>query len=96
MWARVKGKTENDLMKLPFKHAFGVRPGFIKPIKGMTRTHRFYKYIMWMFPIGRALFPNGFCTLTELALAMIHIASKGFDKSIVSGRDIIRLSKENS
>jgi hypothetical protein len=92
MWARVKGKTENDLMKLPFKKAFAFRPGFIKPIKGLKRTHKFYAYINWFFPIGRKLFPNGFCTLRELSLAMIHVSLYGNDKAIIESRDIIRLA----
>jgi len=90
MWARVKGKTENDLMKLPFRKVYALRPGFIKPIKGLTKTHSFYKYINWMFPIGRALYPTGFCTMQELALAMIHAATKGYDKNILEGKDIIK------
>lgn len=93
MWARVKGKTENDLMKLPFRRVFAFRPGFIKPIKGLSHTHSFYRYILWMFPIGRALFPGGFCTLEELSLAMIRSATTGADKNILEGRDIIRLAK---
>lgn len=66
MWARVKGKTENDIMKLPFKKAFAFRPGFIKPIPGLKYSHKFYKYINWMYPIDRALFPAAFCTLEEI------------------------------
>jgi uncharacterized protein YbjT (DUF2867 family) len=93
MWARVKGKTENDLMKLPFRDVYAFRPGFIKPIKGLKRTHKFYRYINWIFPIGRSLFPNGFCTLKELALAMIHIAQRGYHKKIINGKDIIQLAQ---
>jgi hypothetical protein len=92
-WASVKGKTENDLMKLPFKQVFAFRPGFIKPIKGLTRAHSFYKYINWLFPLGRALYPNGFCTLTELANAMIKVTVNGYSKKIVSGKDIIVINK---
>lgn len=94
MWARVKGKTENDLMKLPFREVYAFRPGFIKPIKGLTRTHKFYRYINWMFPIGRALFPNVFCTLKELGLSMIHVVQRGYHKKVIEGKDIIRLAKE--
>jgi hypothetical protein len=93
MWARVKGKTENDLMKLPFHKVFAFRPGFIKPIKGLTRTHSFYKYILWMYPLGRALYPAGFCTMQELAQAMIRTATVGYDKAILEGKDIIQLGK---
>ncbi len=91
-WARVKGKTENDLMKLPFRRVFAFRPGFIKPIQGLSHTHAFYKYITWLFPLGRALYPSGFCTLTELALAMIRVAMEGYEKNVVEGKDIISLA----
>ena len=92
-WASVKGKTENDLMKLPFKQVFAFRPGFIKPIKGLTKTHKFYKYILWVFPIGRALYPSGFCTLQELALAMIKVVKDGYPEKVLEGKDIIALAK---
>ncbi|WP_215241615.1 NAD-dependent epimerase/dehydratase family protein [Dyadobacter helix] len=93
-WASVKGKTENDLMKLPFRAVYAFRPGFIKPIEGLSRTHPYYKYITWLFPIGRAIYPAGFCTLRELAAAMIRVADNGYFKKIVDGKDIIKLGKE--
>ncbi|NCD70101.1 NAD-dependent epimerase/dehydratase family protein [Mucilaginibacter agri] len=93
MWARVKGKTENDLMKLPFKQVFAFRPGFIKPTPGLKNAHAFYKYINWLYPVGRALFPNGFCTLKELGLAMINVTSKGFGKTIIDSKDIHQLER---
>ncbi len=92
-WAAIKGKTENDLMKLPFKQVFAFRPGFIKPIKGLSNTHNFYKYINWLFPIGRALYPAGFVTLQELAHAMINITQDGYNKQVIEGKDIILLAK---
>jgi uncharacterized protein YbjT (DUF2867 family) len=91
-WARVKGKTENDLMRLPFRQVFAFRPGFIRPIPGLTRTHGFYKYVTWLFPLGRALYPSGFCTMQELALAMIRVVRQGYERKIIEGRDIIRLA----
>lgn len=93
MWARVKGKTENDLLKLPFRQVFCLRPGFIKPMPGMQRTHSFYKYINWFYPIGRALFPNAYCQLTEVGLSMIHAVTRGYDKKVLEGKDIIALAK---
>jgi hypothetical protein len=92
-WASVKGKTENDLMKLPFKQVFAFRPGFIKPTPGLSRTHNFYKYITWFFPIGRALYPNGFCTLRELGQAMIRVVVEKQEKNIIEGKDIIKLAR---
>lgn len=92
-WASVKGRTENDLMKLPFKQVFNFRPGFIKPIKGLKHTHKFYTYINWLFPIGRAVYPNGFCTMQELAHAMINAAKLTNVRRVVEGKDIIALAK---
>src|SRR4051794_25534333 len=94
MWARVKGKTENDLLKLPFKAVYAVRPGCIRAIKGLKHTHSFYKYIDWMFPVGRSLYSKGFCTMEELALCMIHLAQKRYDKKVVEGNDIIKIARE--
>lgn len=95
-WARVKGKTENDLMKLPFRRVYAFRPGFIRPIPGLSHAHKFYRYIDWLFPIGRALYPNGFVTLSEIGLAMIHLAQYGDGDAIVTGKDIIRYAAANS
>jgi nucleoside-diphosphate-sugar epimerase len=92
-WAAVKGKTENDLMKLPFLQVYAFRPGFIKPIKGLTKTHGFYKYINWLFPVGRALYPKGFVTLPELAQAMITVTEQGYHTKVIEGKDIITLGK---
>lgn len=91
-WARVKAKTETDLSKFPFKHVFGLRPGFIKPAKDQKRILSFYKYISWLFPFGRKVFPGAFCTMEELGLCMIHLAQKGFEKKIIEGKDIIRIA----
>lgn len=92
-WARVKGKTENDLMKLPFRQVFGIRPGFIKSFEGLKRTNPLYKYVGWLFPIGRKLYPAGFCTLEELAKAMITLTRKGYHKKVIEGHDIIKLGR---
>ncbi|WEK34988.1 MAG: NAD(P)H-binding protein [Candidatus Pseudobacter hemicellulosilyticus] len=91
-WARVKGKTENDLQQLPFKAVYNFRPGFIRPMKGQRNILPVYKYIGWIFPIGRALSPGGFCKVEELGRAMIHAAQKGYPKHILEGKDIIQSS----
>lgn len=92
-WARVKGKTENDLMKLPFRQVFAFRPGFIKPIEGLKRTLTFYKYVRWLFPLGRAIYPQGFVTLKEIGQAMIQVSRHGYSKPILEGKDIISAAK---
>ncbi|MBX2922231.1 MAG: NAD-dependent epimerase/dehydratase family protein [Chitinophagaceae bacterium] len=53
MWARVKGKTENDLMKLTFKAVYNFRPAFMKPSKGAKNVKGFYKVINALFPFFR-------------------------------------------
>ena len=92
-WARVKGKTENQLFKLPFKKAYAFRPSYIHPIKGLKNAHSFFKYIAWMYPIGRILFHNKFTNLKEIGPAMIGAALYGYDKQKLYGKDITALAK---
>jgi len=93
-WAQVKGTTENDLTKLPFEQVFNFRPGFIKPLEGQKYAHQFYKYINWLFPIGRGIYPNGFCTMAELGRAMINTLNHHDQRRTLEGKDIIALAKE--
>lgn len=95
MWASVKGKTENDLKKLPFKQVFNFRPGFMKATEGAKNTLPLYKYISWIYPIGRALFPGGFCTLAEVGQAMIQLTLHGSSKDVITVKDIVELAKKN-
>jgi uncharacterized protein YbjT (DUF2867 family) len=94
MWARVKGKTENDLMKLPFKKVYLFRPGYMQPTPGLKNTLTYYKFASWLYPVFRTLFPKHVSTLKELGLAMINAASKGYNKSILEVKDIVKLAKE--
>lgn len=91
-WARVKGATENALMRM-FGKAYMFRPGFIKPTPGLKNVKSYYKLIAWLYPIGRALYPAGFSTLQELGLAMIKSATKGYEKQILEVKDIVALAK---
>jgi hypothetical protein len=94
MWARVKGKTENDLMKLPFKKVYNFRPGIIQPTKGLKNTLSYYKYFGWLLPVIRLLAPNYISSLKQLGLAMINAATKGYEKQILEVKDIIALAKK--
>jgi len=93
MWARVKGKTENHLMQLPFKKVYAFRPGYMNPTKGMKNTLRFYGAFTWMYPLLRALFPKFVCTLAEVGQAMINSVNKGPEKSVLEVPDIVALAK---
>jgi uncharacterized protein YbjT (DUF2867 family) len=92
MWARVKGKTENDLMKLSFRQVFAFRPGFIQPTKGLIRAHKAYNVLKPIFPLLRFAFPKFVGTLKELGLAMINSVLFGFDKKVLEVKDIRELS----
>ncbi len=93
MWARVKGKTENDLLNMGFKQTFMFRPGFIEPTPGLKNSYKIYDYLKPLIPILRKLFPKYVSSLKEIALAMIYVATKGSDKSILDLRDIRNLAK---
>lgn len=92
-WARVKGKTENDLMKLPFKKVYAFRPGMMKAAPGAKNTPKVYRYLEWIYPVVKALAPNSASTLAEVGQAMIKAVTKGSDKSVLEVKDIIALSK---
>ncbi|WP_232101585.1 epimerase [Paenibacillus sp. URB8-2] len=93
MWARVKGKTENQLLSLPFKSAYMYRPGYIHPTKGLKNTHRYYYALTWLYPALRVLLPGHVVTLKELGQAMIRSAVHGADSSILNSREIAALAK---
>jgi hypothetical protein len=91
-WARVKGATENALLRL-FPNAYMFRPGFMKTTPGQKNIKSWYKYIAWLYPIGRKLYPAGFCTLREVGQAMINVVLKGSSKKILEVPDIVALAK---
>ncbi|MBE9583696.1 NAD-dependent epimerase/dehydratase family protein [Mucilaginibacter sp. JRF] len=92
MWARVKGRTENDLAKLPFRKVYNFRPGFMKPTPGLKNTLKLYKYIGWLFPVFKALWPNATSTLKQVGDAMINITLRDYNKTIIEVPDIKRLA----
>ena len=90
-WARVKGATENALMRV-FKRSYMFRPGFMKATPGQKNLKSYYPWLAWLYPLGRALYPGGFCTLQEAGRAMINAASKGYPKPILEVADIVKLA----
>ena len=95
MWARVKGRTENDLMKLPFGKVHNFRAGFMKRVPGQKYLLPAYKYVGWLYPILKLAFPNTASTLSQVAHAMIKCATTDVDKAILEVRDINRLAPES-
>ena len=88
MWARVKGKTENDLMRLPFKKVYNFRPGILQPTKGLKNTLTFYHFLGWLIPIVKLVAPKYISSLKELGQAMITAATKGYEKQVLEVGDI--------
>ena len=97
MWARVKGKTENDLRKLPFKQVFNFRPAFIKPFLPLKPNQTFYKtyrYVAWLIPVLQWLMPNSVISLKDLARAMINSSLTGYSKNALEVKDIKELAEK--
>jgi len=91
-WARVKGATENALLRL-FERAYMFRPGAMKAVPGQRNLKTLYKLLAWIYPIGRALYPAGFCTLNEVGQAMIKTVTKGYPKRVLEVADIVALAQ---
>jgi uncharacterized protein YbjT (DUF2867 family) len=91
MWARVKGRTENALLKLQLK-AYMFRPGFIQPLDGIqskTPSYRiFYKTLAPLMPLLHWALPNKVLTTREIGRAMLSVAKHGYEKRILETRDI--------
>ena len=100
MWARVKGRTENALLALPFRGAYMMRPGFIQPLRGVSSSTPlyagFYRWLSWLFPVLRALFPKHVVTSVEVGRAMLHLAERGYSKKVLEPRDIRRAAAGQS
>ncbi len=94
MWMRVKGRTENALLRLPFKQAFMFRPGGMIAARGAKNMKGIYKISMPLMPLLRVLFPGSVHTLKALAQAMIFVAQKGFPKQHVEVKDIVAIAKQ--
>jgi uncharacterized protein YbjT (DUF2867 family) len=96
MWARVKGNTENALLRLPFKAAFMFRPGYIQPLRGIRSKTRWYQALYDVlgpfYPLLRRLFPKYVTTTLNIGRAMIHVAATGSSKQILSSADINQLA----
>jgi uncharacterized protein YbjT (DUF2867 family) len=95
MWARVKGRTENALLRLPFKAAYMLRPGVIIPMHGVkskTRLYRvFYAVLGPILPLLKSLFPGSVIDTEHLGRVMIRLARSGYSKNVLEMADIASL-----
>lgn len=98
MWARVKGKTENALLHLPFKAVYLFRPGVIQPLHGVhskTLVYRMlYTLLKPLLPVLRALLPKLILTTESVGQAMLAVARQGAAKAVLEARDISEIARE--
>jgi uncharacterized protein YbjT (DUF2867 family) len=97
MWARVKGRTENALLAMPFKAAYMFRPGYIQPIGGVSSKTAWVQAALTvvapLYPVLHRLAPRSTTTTANLGRALIQIAASGYDKRILYSRDINALAR---
>ena len=100
MWARVKGATENALLRLPFKAAYMFRPGIIQPLHGIKSKTALYRaaYVVAtpLFPLMRALAPRHVITTEQVGRAMIAVARRGASKKLLESSDIAEAAREGT
>jgi uncharacterized protein YbjT (DUF2867 family) len=91
-WARVKGRTENALLRLPFRGAYMFRPGAIQPMHGERPKASLTRIALGvfkpLFPLLRFLFPGYVLTTEEIGRAMIQVARGGAPKMVLEIADI--------
>ncbi|KRD76988.1 NAD(P)H-binding protein [Lysobacter sp. Root983] len=97
MWARVKGRTENALRRLPFQAVYLFRPGVIQPLHGARSSTPAYR---WFYALTRpllsplrALLPNQILSTESIGLAMLEAARHGAPKAVLEARDIRALAE---
>jgi uncharacterized protein YbjT (DUF2867 family) len=95
MWARVKGRTENALLQMPFKAVYLFRPAYIQPLHGIRTKTRWYSaaYALMrpLYPLWKMLFPNYVTTTECVGRAMLNVTKRGFANPVLENRDINRM-----
>jgi uncharacterized protein YbjT (DUF2867 family) len=94
MWARVKGKAENALMRLPFKAVYNFRPSLMQPTKGQTNVKGGYALFSVLYPIMTLIFPG--MTLADVGRAMINAVRFGYSKHVLEVPDMRKLAEKTA
>jgi uncharacterized protein YbjT (DUF2867 family) len=91
-WARVRGKTENAILRMPFRAAYVFRPAAVQPTHGeVSRTPAYrilYSVLKPFVPLLRGIFPRYFLTTEEFGRAMLQVTRKGASKKVLESSDI--------
>ncbi len=90
MWARVKGRTENELAKLPFRAEYNFRPGVMQPFPDQKNWKPLFKFLV---KIIKAFSPKSVLSMHEVGLAMINAVTIGYGKNVLEVQDIKQLAK---
>ena len=97
MWARVKGKTENAILGMPFKKSYMFRPGFIQPLRGIKSSTKMYNtmyaIINPFMPVLKLLFSKSITNTDRVGKAMINSVTSGYDKTHLDNKDINQLAE---
>jgi hypothetical protein len=88
MWARIKGRAENERVKLPRKKVYSFRPGFMKPTPGQQNVKTYYKIMGALLGLFKLLFPKVSGTVARAGQAMINSVTKGYEKPVLEVIDI--------
>ena len=98
MWARVKGKTENALLRLPFKAVYVFRPGVIQPLHGVrSKTplyQTFYTVLRPLLSLVRSVRPAWVVSTETVGRAMLAAVRQGAPQAVVEQAEINRLAAE--
>jgi uncharacterized protein YbjT (DUF2867 family) len=96
MWARVKGKTENALLRMPFKAVYIFRPAYIQPLHGIQSRTKLYRALFIiaapLYPLWKVLLPKYVTTTEQLGRAMIEIGKHGASKHVLESCDIVKIN----
>ena len=97
MWERVRGKTENALLRLPFRGVYIFRPGMIQPLDGIkskTVAYRiFYSLFKLVLPLLRSAMPKHVLTTRQMGQAALAVVRNGAQKRVLESADIAMLAK---
>jgi uncharacterized protein YbjT (DUF2867 family) len=100
MWARVKGQTENALLKLPFRAAYMFRAGYIQPLHGIRAKTEWYRVLYGimgpLYPVWKTIFPKYVTTTEQVGRAMINAAKRGAPEVFLDNEAINRLARSGS
>jgi len=88
MWARVKGRTENALARMPFRKVYLFRPALMKAMPGQQNLPAIYRNLGWLFPVFKRIFPGSTSTLAQVGRAMVNSVVIGSDKQVLEVKDI--------